>query len=104
MELLETIKNADVVRPQDAARWFIYMIRGRDSRSVTWRWIRDNWKWVMDTFSSGKNYDEYPRYAATALSTRQQLQEYIDFFTPLKKDISLNRAITMGISEIEGRV
>ncbi|TAL15231.1 M1 family peptidase [Patescibacteria group bacterium] len=104
IELLEVIKDPDVVRAQDAARWFIYMIRGRDSRTATWRWIRDNWKWVMDTFSSGKNYDEYPRYAATALSTREQLQEYIDFFTPLKKDIALNRAITMGISEIKGRV
>ena len=103
-ELLEMIKNADIVRPQDASRWFIYMIRGRESRTATWQWIRDNWKWVIDTFSSGKSYDEFPRYSATALSTKQQLQQYIDFFTPLKKDIALNRAITMGISEIEGRV
>ncbi|MDB5167348.1 MAG: putative Aminopeptidase [Candidatus Saccharibacteria bacterium] len=102
--LLEIIKDADIVRPQDAARWFIYMIRGRDSRDVTWQWIRDNWQWVMDTFSSGKSYDEYPRYTATALSTKKQLQEYIDFFTPLKNDIALSRAISMGISEIEGRV
>jgi len=102
--LLHTIKNTDVVRPQDASRWFIYMIRGRDSRDTTWRWMRDNWQWIIDTFSSGKSYDDYPRYSAMALSTKQQLAEYIEFFTPLKKDIALKRAITMGISEIEGRV
>jgi aminopeptidase N len=102
--LLETIKDSDVVRPQDAARWFIYLIRGRDSRTATWQWIRDNWTWVMDTFASGKSYDEYPRYSATALSSREQLKQYIDFFTPLKKEPALTRAIAMGISEIEGRV
>lgn len=103
-ELLSIVKDATVVRPQDAARWFVYLIRGRDSRAMTWQWIRDNWQWVMDTFSSGKSYDDYPRYSATALSTRTQLKEYIEFFTPLKKDIALARAITMGISEIDGRV
>lgn len=103
-QLLETIKDVEVVRPQDATHWFIYLIRGRDSRTATWQWIRDNWSWVIDTFASGKSYDEYPRYSATALSTRVQLQEYIDFFAPLKKEPALTRAITMGVSEIEGRV
>jgi aminopeptidase N len=102
--LLETIKDASVVRPQDAARWFIYMIRGREGRAPTWRWIRDNWKWVMDTFASGKSYDDYPRYSATALSTQEQLDEYKEFFTPLMKDRALSRAISMGMSEIQGRV
>ncbi len=102
--LLDAIKNVDIVRPQDAARWFVYLIRGRDSRQATWQWIRDNWQWVMDTFSSGKSYDDYPRYSATALSTREQLREYTEFFTPMKQDIALQRAIAMGISEIEGRV
>lgn len=102
--LLDTIKDSDVVRPQDAARWFIYLIRGRESRTKTWQWIRDNWQWVMDTFASGKSYDEYPRYSATALSNQKQLQEYIVFFTPLMKEPALSRAISMGISEIQGRV
>lgn len=102
--LLETIKDAEIIRPQDAARWFVYLIRGRESRTVTWQWIRHNWKWVMDTFASGKSYDEYPRYSATALSTQEQLDEYIDFFTPFMKEPALSRAISMGISEIKGRV
>lgn len=102
--LLDAIKDTEIVRPQDAARWFVYLIRGRDSREATWQWIRDNWQWVMDTFASGKSYDEYPRYSATALSTRKQLQQYIDFFTPMQDEPALSRAIAMGISEIKGRV
>jgi aminopeptidase N len=104
LELLDIIKNAEIVRPQDAARWFIYLIRGRESRDQAWKWIRDNWQWVMDTFSSGKSYDEYPRYSATALSTDVQLNEYIEFFGPMKHEPALSRVIAMGISEIEGRV
>ena len=103
-ELLELIKVSDVVRPQDAARWFVYLIRGRESRDAAWQWIRDNWQWVEDTFSSDKSYDAYPRYSASALTMRAQLAEYIDFFTPKKDVVALTRSIEMGISEIEGRV
>lgn len=102
--LLDAIKDTEIVRPQDAARWFVYLIRGRDSRDATWQWIRDNWQWVIDTFASGKSYDEYPRYSATALSTKKHLQEYIDFFGAMKDVTALSRAISMGISEIRGRV
>lgn len=103
-QLLDGIKDPAIVRPQDAARWFVYMIRGKESRVPAWQWIRDNWQWVINTFGGDKSYDDYPRYAAGALMTRQQLSEYKEFFEP-KKDIpALSRAIAIGISEIEGRV
>ncbi len=103
-QLLECIKNPKIVRPQDAARWFVYMIRGRESRTAAWQWIRDNWDWIIETFGGDKSYDDYPRYSASALSTKQQLDEYVDFFAPKKEIPALTRAISMGISEIEGRV
>jgi len=103
-KLLDNIKDNSVVRSQDAIYWFVYLIRGRESRSAAWQWVRDNWTWVVDTFGSDKSYDDFPRYSAGALNTKRQLQEYIDFFEP-KKDIpALRRVIEMGISEIEGRV
>ena len=92
------------MRPQDAARWFVYLIRGRDSKEATWQWIQDNWQWVIDTFGGDKSYDDYPRYSASALSTPEQLQQYKDFFGPKKEIAALTRVIGMGISEIEGRV
>lgn len=102
--LLGAIKNPAIVRPQDAARWFVYLIRGRESRDQSWQWIRDNWRWVVKTFGGDKSYDDYPRYSAGALTTRAQLQEYRNFFTPMKDIPALSRVISMGISEIEGRV
>jgi aminopeptidase N len=103
-ELLNNVKDGSLVRAQDATYWFVYLIRGRESRSAAWQWVRDNWTWVVDTYGTDKSYDDYPRYSAGALTTKQQLQEYIAFFEP-KKDIpALRRVIEMGISEIEGRV
>lgn len=102
--LLETMKDSQIVRPQDVTRWFVYLIRGRESREKTWTWLRDNWQWVFDTFGSDKSYDDYPRYSASALSTQTHLDEYKKFFNPKKDNIALKRVITMGISEIEGRL
>lgn len=103
-QLLAAIKDPKIVRPQDAARWFVYLVRGRESKSQAWDWIRENWQWVVDTFGGDKSYDDYPRYVASALTTREQLQEYKDFFEPMKDIPALSRAISIGISEIEGRV
>lgn len=102
--LLETIKDTDTIKPQDVFHWFIYLVRGRDSRDQAWQWIRDNWDWVESTFSGDKSYDDFPRYSASGLMTRQHLDEYRAFFEPKKNIPALTRVITLGISEIEGRV
>ncbi len=103
-ELLDAIKNDAIIRPQDASHWFVYLIRGRDSRQVAWQWLQDNWQWAIDAFSGDKSYDEFARYSAGALMTRQQLQQYIDFFKPKRDVPALTRIIDMGISEITGKV
>jgi aminopeptidase N len=102
--ILNMIKDDSIVRPQDAARWFIWTIRGREGRALAWQWLQDNWGWVVKTFSGDKSYDDFPRYSANSLVTRQQLEEYRAFFGPMKDVAALSRVVTMGISEIEGRV
>lgn len=103
-ELLAAIQDSDIVKPQDVARWFVYLIRGRESRDATWQWLRDNWDWIKQTFGGDKSYDDYPRYSASGLTTAEQLSEYREFFTPKLSDPSLTRAIQLGIGEIEARV
>ncbi len=103
-ELLEAIKQTTVIKPQDVARWFIYLVRGRESRDISWQWLQDNWDWIEVTFSGDKSYDDYPRYSAGGLTTKEQLDSYKAFFTPKQSDPSLTRAIQLGVGEIEGRV
>lgn len=102
--ILNLIKDESVVRPQDVARWYIGVLRNREGREIAWQWQKDNWPWIEKTFSGDKSYDDFPRYTAGCLTTAKQLQEYSDFFAPMKTIPALARVITMGISEIEGRV
>ncbi len=103
-ELLDNIKNTDIVRPQDVFRWFVYLIRGRESRTQAWQWVQANWDWVEATFKGDKSYDDFPRYSASGLLKREELEQYKAFFGPMTNEPALTRTITMGISEIEGRV
>jgi aminopeptidase N len=82
----------------------VWLVRNRDGRVVTWQWMRDNWDWITKTFGGDKSYDDFPRYAATSLVTRQQLSEYHAFFKPMQNEPALARVISLGINEIEARV
>jgi len=103
-KLLSILKDTSIIRTQDTSRWIIYLIRSKFGRDITWNWVRDNWQWIKETFDGDKSYDDYPRYAANALSSRKQLKEYYKFFEPLLSDPKLSRAIKMGINEIKNRV
>jgi len=102
--LLELLKDDKVVRPQDSLHWFIWLIRNRDGRAPAWKWLRENWTWVEKTYGGDKSYDYFPRFAGNTLMTRQELDEYKTFFTPMLSNPSLERVITIGISDIQGRI
>jgi aminopeptidase N len=102
--LLDLIKDDTTVRPQNAGHWFLRIVRNRHGRTLAWQWLRTNWTWVEETFGGDKSYDDYPRFAASALVTRAQLEEYRDFFGPMQIVPALSRVISIGISEIEGRI
>jgi aminopeptidase N len=103
-ELLEAMQDNTIVRAQDVTHWFVWLIRNRDGRAAAWQWLQNNWSWINRTFGSDKSYDDFPRYAATALVTRKQLDEYRDFFTPMQQEPALARVITLGLNEIKARV
>lgn len=103
-KLLDCLTDDSIVRHQDVVRWFVGLIRNRDGRATTWEWLRSNWPWLTKSFSGDKSYDDFPRYAAGALMTRQELLEYKAFFGPMQTEPSLRRVINVGINEIEGRV
>jgi aminopeptidase N len=56
------------------------------------------------TFGGDKSYDSFPRYVAICLMTAEQLQEYKDFFEPLKDEVALKRNIELGILELGSKI
>lgn len=102
--LLGLLKDPEIVRPQDFMRWFVWLLRNRYSRTVTWQWSRDNWPWMQEMFSGDKSYDAFPRYAAVCLVTKVELQEYKAFFEPLLDQVALKRNIELGILELSSKI
>ena len=103
-KILTNIKDSNTIRPQDASRWFVYLIRTRESRQIAWNWLKENWAWVEDTFGEDKSYDDFIRYAATALLTTNELNDFRQFFEPMENIPALARTIKLGITEISARV
>ena len=103
-KILANIKDSNVIRPQDASRWFVYLIRTRENRQIAWNWLKKNWAWVEDTFGDDKSYDDFIRYAATALLTTNELNDFRQFFEPMMDIPALARTIKLGITEISARV
>ena len=103
-KILANIKDSNIIRPQDASRWFVYLIRTRESRQIAWNWLKKNWAWVEDTFGEDKSYDDFIRYAATALLTTDELNNFQQFFEPMMNIPALTRTIKLGITEISARV
>ena len=103
-KILTNIKDSNIIRPQDASRWFVYLIRTRESRQIAWNWLKENWAWVEDTFGEDKSYDDFIRYAATALLTTDELDDFRQFFEPMMDIPALARTIKLGITEISARV
>lgn len=103
-KILANIKDSNVIRPQDASRWFVYLIRTRESRQIAWNWLKENWAWVEEKFGDDKSYDDFIRYAATALLTTDELNDFQQFFEPMENIPALARTIKLGITEIKARV
>jgi len=98
------LKDPEIVRPQDFMRWYVSLLRNRYARVATWRWGRDNWTWMEETFGGDKSYDSFPRYVAICLMTPDQLEEYKAFFIPLSDQVALKRNIELGILELGSKI
>lgn len=102
--LLGRLQDTKKVRQHDVDRWLAYLLRNRYTKTLAWDWLREHWSWIEKTFASDQGFDYFPRYVANAFNTQQLLDEYIEFFEPLKRLPSLQRSITLGIEEITNRV
>ena len=81
----------------------MYLIRTRESRQIAWNWLKENWAWVEEKFGDDKSYDDFIRYAATALLTTDELDDFRQFFEPMENIPALTRTIKLGITEIKAR-
>ncbi len=102
--MIDMFKLSDVIRAQDLAYWFSWMLSNRFARTKTWEWLKDNWPWIENTFGGDKSFDVFPRCAGQIFSNDQMLNEYKELFLPLRSEPALKRAIDVGINDIVSRI
>ena len=83
--LLEKMLENDIIRTQDILSWYVHLLRNLKTRELAWKWLRENWKLIEEKFDGDKSYNDFPRYSGAILRTEKQLQEFKDFFEPLKR-------------------
>lgn len=102
--LFIALKDTSFIRPQDMKLWLMLLLHTPENRYETWRWLIKNWGWINKTFGGDKSYERFVQYCGNYLSSRQELDEFKEFFGS-KRDIpSLTRAITIAEKQITARV
>ena len=102
--LLARLKDGKLIKPQDADRWLVYLLRNRYTRATAWQWMVDNWSWLEETYKHDKSYDYIPRYAASCVNTAEYQQKFDDLFVSKLDQPLLKRNIELGREEIATRV
>jgi len=102
--LLERLKDSKLIKPQDADRWLVYLLRNRYTKATAWQWMVDNWSWLEETYKHDKSYDYIPRYAASCVNNAEYQQKFDDLFVSKLDQPLLKRNIELGREEIATRV
>ena len=102
-QILEALKNKDIVKPQDLAMSWYFPLLNHDFTQAT-VWTRENWDWIKAALGGDMSFDKFVIYPANAFKTAERLAEYKAFFEPQLSDMAISRNISMGIKEIAARV
>lgn len=102
-KLTALLGENEVVKPQDQLHLFVYLYRNPKCRKKAFRWLVDNWETVKK-INGDKALDSYPTVVAKLARTKEEYEEYVEFFKPMENDSLMARAVKIGINEIKARL
>lgn len=94
--LVASLKNTDIIRPQDFAVWYGGLLHNSAAQQMVWDWVRQNWSWLDDKLNGSMNYTNLVKIPANYFQTSQRLAEFETFFIPKLNQPNLSREINMG--------
>lgn len=101
-KVIELLNKPEVVRPQDHLHFYLYLRRNRDTRAATLDWLLDNWDYVCTL--NGRGAEDYPRYTANTIYTRDEAEKFYKFFDQFKTQPSMRRILEIARGDIEARL
>lgn len=102
-QLVDLLKQPEIVRPQDHIFLYVYLLRNHRSRSATLSWLIENWQYVKQ-LTGDKSIEDYIRYTASAVRETKEAQELYRFIDSIADDPVLSRSISMAHNEIDARL
>ena len=102
-EVMELLNRTDVVKPQDQFYLFLYLFRNTMVKKEIFEWLTNNWDYVKN-LAGDKSLDNYPRYTAVSVRTKEEYEMWRRFFGKFAKDPALARTVEMGENEINARL
>ena len=101
--LIGLLDQPEVVKIQDQFSLFIWLFRNPVVKKEVFAWMMKNWTKLRE-ISGEKSVENYPRYTANSIRTKEEYKTWREFFEPMSEDAAMSRAIKIGKSEIEARL
>lgn len=101
--LVSLLGAPEIIKPQDHLYMFIYTLRNYKAAEKTLDWLFDNWGYV-EKMTGEKSLEDYPRYVANTIKTREMADKFYAFFEQYKENPVLTRTLTVAKNEIEARI
>ena len=102
-KLLALLGDLDIVKSQDQLYLFVYLYRNPKARKQAFSWLTANWDFVKKT-GGDKTLSDYPMLIGRLARIDEELNAFVDFFGPMRRDPALSRAIEIGENEIRARI
>ena len=102
-KMLELLDKPEIVKPQDQLYLYVYLYRNPRSRQQAFEWLTNHWDYVRE-MAGDKTLEGYPRYMAGAARTEAEFKAWREFFEPMREDMAIARAVTIGEKEIQARL
>lgn len=92
--------TSDNVRLQDAPYWIAYSFGNRHAKSETWKWLGQNWDWLIANLGTDLSFFRMPIYAGRVFSDASFLPEFKKFFEA-RMSPAFERPVNQAIETIE---
>ena len=102
-KLVELLEKPEIVRPQDHAYLYAYMLSNYWTRGIAYDWCYSHWDYILE-LTSDKSIDDYARISASRVRTREDADKFYQFFDQKKNDLALKRTIEVARFDIEARL
>jgi aminopeptidase N len=95
--------TTDNVRLQDTTYWIAYSLANKHSKKPTWEWLKSHWEWLTKNLGEDLSFYRMPLYVARAFKSKDELEEYIEFFKPLITP-AMERSYNQGLELIDYQI